>query len=653
MKRELLGLCTVAALGAAQTALAVDCLTLIWCDNFDNYDVNELIIGQDCGTLGCPGDPSPNTCVVGNRWASWNNAGPPINQSRVVADPGPQDDPVVEVDSHQRNPASSEDLVHEWNSRFPNGLVAGTAYKVGADVWLPTNYPQANCNSYFILLNTYSANGTQNWSTQLHFDAASGNVISDFDDGVQRDVNYVTGAWIPIEVIIVVDSDTQIINYNNQLVVTKSWREGVSGGGAMDLEATDLYPNDCDVQTYYDNLQICTISPTGACCHDNGSCQAGVTETVCEQSNDGFFLGIGSACGAGACPVRGANGWIVTAPIVWDGSGHRELGRFDQCDIVGGPDDKWIVTIPWAQEWNFNACETDLDTVLAIGTTDCDDNIAFNDDGDECAAGSLASQVRVELPASSDAPVRTTLEDATDTGGPFTLVIEAQCPRLAATPGATPEPEACGADTDGGCNMDTPAFLPIVCGQTYRGTHWQDGAARDTDWYRFVVTEDTEITITGNSVFAGAVFGVIQDSDTQDCEQVSVVTPLDTTGACLASPRAAVVNTVLAHTNRDGGDPLTTGWWLFSAPAFGGPIRACDTGDPDGQNGFTFKLECGKGCPGQCEGDLDGLNGVGFPDLLIVLAAWGDAGGCADLDGSGTVGFQDLLVVLAQWGPCP
>lgn len=54
-------------------------------------------------------------------------------------------------------------------------------------------------------------------------------------------------------------------------------------------------------------------------------------------------------------------------------------------------------------------------------------------------------------------------------------------------------------------------------------------------------------------------------------------------------------------------------------------------------------------------GDLDGDGMVGFSDLLILLAEWGDCppppAACpADLDGGGTVGLGDLLILLANWG---
>ena len=52
--------------------------------------------------------------------------------------------------------------------------------------------------------------------------------------------------------------------------------------------------------------------------------------------------------------------------------------------------------------------------------------------------------------------------------------------------------------------------------------------------------------------------------------------------------------------------------------------------------------------------DLDDDGSVGFTDLLILLASWGDCpdppAECpADLDGSGGVGFGDLLILLASW----
>ncbi len=52
--------------------------------------------------------------------------------------------------------------------------------------------------------------------------------------------------------------------------------------------------------------------------------------------------------------------------------------------------------------------------------------------------------------------------------------------------------------------------------------------------------------------------------------------------------------------------------------------------------------------------DADGDGEVGFSDVLLILATWGEQGGPADVDGDGEVGFGDVLRVLAEWGAvCP
>ncbi|MCH8151473.1 MAG: hypothetical protein IH830_03755 [Planctomycetes bacterium] len=48
-------------------------------------------------------------------------------------------------------------------------------------------------------------------------------------------------------------------------------------------------------------------------------------------------------------------------------------------------------------------------------------------------------------------------------------------------------------------------------------------------------------------------------------------------------------------------------------------------------------------------GDLDADCEVGILDLLILLAAWGEAGSPADLNNDGLVGILDLLTLLANW----
>ncbi len=49
-------------------------------------------------------------------------------------------------------------------------------------------------------------------------------------------------------------------------------------------------------------------------------------------------------------------------------------------------------------------------------------------------------------------------------------------------------------------------------------------------------------------------------------------------------------------------------------------------------------------------GDLNGDGVVGVPDLLVLLASWGNMNSAADLDMNGIVGVSDLLILLANWG---
>ena len=50
-------------------------------------------------------------------------------------------------------------------------------------------------------------------------------------------------------------------------------------------------------------------------------------------------------------------------------------------------------------------------------------------------------------------------------------------------------------------------------------------------------------------------------------------------------------------------------------------------------------------------GDVNGDGEVGFADLLLVLARWGEAcGDCPeDLSGNGVIDFDDVLTLLTNW----
>lgn len=75
--------------------------------------------------------------------------------------------------------------------------------------------------------------------------------------------------------------------------------------------------------------------------------------------------------------------------------------------------------------------------------------------------------------------------------------VDVVCPA-----GSIAEGEACGANTNGGCDM-APGFetwQPVPpAGGTFCGTTWANGGSRDTDWFELVLTQASTVTLTANS----------------------------------------------------------------------------------------------------------------------------------------------------------
>jgi len=69
-------------------------------------------------------------------------------------------------------------------------------------------------------------------------------------------------------------------------------------------------------------------------------------------------------------------------------------------------------------------------------------------------------------------------------------------------PAATSELEICGNNSNNGCDLGTPAFETISCGQTVCGTSWLHRSQRDSDWYSFTLTETKDVTLYSNAEFS-------------------------------------------------------------------------------------------------------------------------------------------------------
>ncbi len=146
---------------------------------------------------------------------------------------------------HSVDVAGGSDLVHEYVD-YTSGQWIYTAW-----VYVPSG--TTNGPSYFILLNTYADGGPNNWSTQVFFDAVAGVVQSDSDGSF---LPLVTDAWVELRVEIDLDANNQDFYYDDQLLHSFSWTEGISGGGALNIGAVDLFANFAS-SVYYDDISLC------------------------------------------------------------------------------------------------------------------------------------------------------------------------------------------------------------------------------------------------------------------------------------------------------------------------------------------------------------------------------------------------------------
>jgi hypothetical protein len=193
----------------------IDLVCGAWVEEFESYTPGSGLHGQ-------------------GGWKGWDND-PAWNAFVTIAE---AHDSAQSVDI-----VGNADLVHEFC-----GCVFGkwifTAWQ-----YVPDDFVG---ESYFILLNTYADGGPYNWSTQIRFDSALSVVESEFE---AAQLPLITGRWVEIRNEIDLDANVQDIYYDGQLLSSKSWTEGVSGGGALNIGAVDLFANGA-TSVYYDDLSL-------------------------------------------------------------------------------------------------------------------------------------------------------------------------------------------------------------------------------------------------------------------------------------------------------------------------------------------------------------------------------------------------------------
>jgi len=213
----------------------------------------------------------------------------------------------------------------------------------------------------------------------------------------------------------------------------------------------------------------------------------------------------------------------ITMPYTNTGSTASAVNDYDEvCPYSGStaPDVVYSYTPSVDEALDVDMYGSSYDTKIYIYENDVSTLVACNDDyyGDYTSAifGALIYAGNTYY---------IVVDGYGTSSGDYAIAVDAgpqfvfECP-----PGAVAESEACGDDTNGGCNMTTPAFEPINCGDTVCGTIWADASTRDTDWFQFEMFQTGPITITGQANFP-IVVGFV---DTADCALISALDPYAT-----------------------------------------------------------------------------------------------------------------------------
>ena len=192
-----------------------------WSDDFESYAPGSGLHGQG-GWHGWDGNPAADAYIS----ASYSHS--PSNSVAIAA---------------------ASDMVHEF-SGYTSGVNTFTAWQ-----YIPSDFSGI---TYCILLNQYQDGGPYNWSTQVSFDSGSMLVISDPQGAT---LPLIMGQWIELQLVIDLDANTQTFYYNGTMLFTKSWTEGLSGGGTLNIAALDLFANGAS-PVYYDDVSLMIQHPT-------------------------------------------------------------------------------------------------------------------------------------------------------------------------------------------------------------------------------------------------------------------------------------------------------------------------------------------------------------------------------------------------------
>jgi len=266
--------------------------------------------------------------------------------------------------------------------------------------------------------------------------------------------------------------------------------------------------------------------------------------------NGGAHIGSINVVGPGAPPPPPPppGDACASAEVVTDGSYPFDLSLCSNEGNAGascgqsaaGPDYWFSYTAAASGTLIASTCGgTGDDTVLSV-FSNCSTQVACNDDS--C---NYQSEVAYPIAAGQTVLIRVAGYGGDVVFGNINFTLNTAPPCAVSQPtGSVEEAEACGDDTNGGCNAPSPVFEELPCsGAVIFGHAWANGGTRDTDWYTITTYGEGDIGATINAespmgVFItdnacppniiATAFGTGSSTNCQDITAVAVLMPAGT-----------------------------------------------------------------------------------------------------------------------------
>jgi len=308
----------------------------------------------------------------------------------------------------------------------------------------------------------------------------------------------------------------------------------------------------------------------GACCHDDGTCTPNMKCYECDPY---------------ALPCEG---WYCIGDLNCDG--YINFGDINPFVLYLSNYDAWQATYP-----ECSPCNGDINCDGTYGQGEFPDINPFvalmvqcggvQPNGCPCPGPNICPP-----PWECMAPIGRLMQRDRTQGdywaGPNTTC--ANCCTVTIPSGATleNEPNDCAPDIfNGGCNMASPLFSAITCGQTIYGESGNFGQGqRDTDWYRVSITSARMFTVTVTAEFDVRIRAYREGPDhAQPCVGYEeVATPAEPPAGTHNKCTDVVLATRCLPAAAQPGQPAYYFFVVEPALSYGVPCRA----------DYKIKLDC-------------------------------------------------------------